>query len=235
VKIVTWGSIKGTVRLGSAPVPNAHVWVYLPGGDTYTGANGSYTLNHIGIGSYELKGQAVITTNGVSAEYTNGSGQPITLSAVNADIVQDIELQGLPQNYRRLDITYSISCDHGDGNPWNTHGVQNAGPYFQSLYVNPGQVTNSMTWTYDYNGGGYFHINYTFTIGLLEDLSIEVTLVGTMYDDGSENVQAQYALSPFNVPMGGWWSGNTKMEHTNGYHNGPAVFNFSATNNQQTG
>ena len=33
-KVITWGSIKGTVRYNGAPVPNAHVWVYLPGGDT---------------------------------------------------------------------------------------------------------------------------------------------------------------------------------------------------------
>ena len=30
-KIVTWGSIKGTVRYNGAPVTNAHVWVSLPG------------------------------------------------------------------------------------------------------------------------------------------------------------------------------------------------------------
>src|SRR5208283_285848 len=34
-------------------------------------------------------------------------------------------------------------------------------------------------YTYDYNGGGYFHINYSFTIALLEDFSIEVALTGT--------------------------------------------------------
>ena len=235
-KVITWGTINGTVRSNGAPVQNAHVWVYLPGGDTYTAANGSYTLTHIPVGSYQLKAQAVITTNGISSEYTNGlDGQSVTLTAANPSIVQNIELQGLPANYRRLDMTYSISCDHGDDNPFNTHGVQTAGPYSQSRDVNPGQVTNSLTYTYDYNGGGYFHIDYTFTIALLQDFSIEVTLIGTMYDDGSGNVQDQYALAPFNVPMGATWSGYTNMENSNGYHNGPAIFSFSVTNNQQTG
>jgi hypothetical protein len=51
----------------------------------------------------------------------------------------------------------------------------------QSADVNPGQVTNnSLTYSYDYNGGGYFHINYAFTIALLDDLSIEVTIVANM-------------------------------------------------------
>jgi hypothetical protein len=234
-KVITWGSIKGTVRYNGAPVSNAHVWVYLPGGDAYTGADGSYTLNHIPIGSYKLKAQAVIS-EGVSAEYTNGlDGQPVTLTAADSNIVQDIELQGLPQNFRRLDLTYSISCDHGDANPFNTHGVQTAGPFSRSLDVNPGQVTNSLTYSYDYNGGGYFHIDYNFTIALLEDLSIEVTLVGTMYNAGSSDVAAQYTVGPFNVPMGGTWTGWMNLEHSDaGYHNGPANFTFSVTNNQQT-
>jgi hypothetical protein len=236
-KIITWGTIKGTVRYNGAPVANAHVWVYLPGGDAYTAADGSFTLNRVPIGSYALKAQVVLTTNGVSANYSNDGGQPVTLTTATPNIVDDLVLQGLPQNYRRLDFTYFISCDHGDGNPWNTHGVQAAGPFTRSLTVNPGQVTNSFTYSYNYNynGGGYFHIDYAFTIALVQDLSIEVTLVGTMYDDGSGNVQTQYTVGPFNVAMGGTWSGLINLEHTNGYHNGPARFTFSVTNNQQTG
>jgi hypothetical protein len=148
-KVITWGSIKGTVRLNGAPVPNAHVRVYLPGGDAYTGADGSYTLNHIPIGPYGLKAQATVPTNGVSWEYTNGqTGQPVTLTAANSNIVQDIALQALPQNYRRLDMKYSISCDHGDGNPFSTKGVQTAGPFIQSKDVNPGQPVTSLTYSY---------------------------------------------------------------------------------------
>lgn len=236
-KVITWGSVKGTVRSNGAPVPNAHVWVYLPGGDTYTGADGSYTLNHIPIGAYQIKAQAVIPINGVSEEMTNGnSGQAITLSTANSNITQDINLQGLPVYYRRADVTYSISCDHGDDNPFNTHGVQSAGPFSQSTYVNPGQVTNSLSYSYDYNGGGYFHIDYTFTTALLEDLSLEVTVTGVMYDDGSNNVQDQYTVGPFNVPLGTTWSGWMDMENSGtGYHNGNAHFTFSVANNQQTG
>ncbi len=235
-KVISWGSIKGTVRYNGAPVPNAHVWVYLPGGDVYTGADGSYTLNHVPIGPYKLKAQAVITTNGLSEEYTNSlDGQPITLTTANPNIVQDIELQGLPMNYRRADMKYSVSCDHGDANPFNTHGVQTAGPWSQSRYVNPGHETDSLKYSYDYDGGGYFHIDYVITIALLEDLSIEVTIVGTMYDDSSQDVQTQYTVGPFNVPMGGSGTAWMTLEHSNGYHNGPANFTFSVTNNQQTG
>ncbi len=236
-KVITWGSIKGTVRSSGAPVPNAHVWAYLPGGDGVTGGGGSYTLNHIPIGQYQLKAQATLTTLGVSVEATNGlDGQPITLTAANPNIVQDIELQGLPLVYRRLDFSYSINCDHGDDNPSNTHGVQTAGPYSHSLFVNPGNLTDSYTYSYDYAGGGYFHINYVFTIELLFGGSIALIITGTMYNDGSGDQKDQYTVGPFIIPMGHWQSGGMSMEYSQfGYHNGPANFTFVATNNQQTG
>jgi hypothetical protein len=236
VKVISWGTIIGKVTYNGAPVPNAHVWVYIPGGDTYTAADGSFTLNHVPIGPYSLTAQAVITTNGVSGEYSNGmAGQNITLTANNSNLVQNIELAGDPVNYREIDFTYSISCDHGDNNPWDATGIQNQGPFSQSIDVNPGNPTNGLTYSFDYNGGGYFHIDYVFTISLLIDLSIELTLTGTMYDDGSGSVQDQYSITPLNIPMGGTWSGSVNIEHTNGYHNGPAIFTFSVANNQQTG
>jgi hypothetical protein len=96
-KVSSWGSIKGTVLANNVPVPSAHVWVYIPGGDTQTLADGSYTLSHVPIGPYQLKAQALITTSGVSAEYTNGfDGQPITLTAANPNISQNLDLNGLP-------------------------------------------------------------------------------------------------------------------------------------------
>jgi hypothetical protein len=236
-KPVTSGSVKGTVTLNGSPVANAHVWVYTPGGDTYTAPDGTYTLNNIPVGTYALKVQAVVTTNGIGVTYTNGeNGESVTLTSSTPNLSENISLQGNQLPFRQMDFSYSISCDHGDGNPFNTHGVQTAGPYTRSLDVNPGQVTNNLTYTFDYNGGGYFHINYVFSIALLQDYSIEVSLVGTMYDDNSPpNFQTQYALPPFNVPMGGSWSGYTNMENANGYHNGPANFTFSVNNNQQTG
>jgi hypothetical protein len=233
----TKGTVKGTVTLNGSPAPNAHVWVYLPGGDAYTASDGSFTLPNIPIGTYALKAEYVQTINGISVNYTNGdNGQSVTLTSGDPNITANISLQGNPLPYRQMNFTYSISCDHGDANPFNTHGVQKAGPLSRSLDVNPGKVTNSLTYTYDYNGGGYFHINYVFSISLLEDYSIEVSLTGTMYDDNNPpNFQTQYSLPPFNVPMGGTWSGYTNMENSNGYHNGPANFTFSVTNNQQTG
>ena len=232
VKVVTWGSITGKVTNNGAPVANAHVWVYLPGGDTYTAADGSYTLDHVGIGPYDLTVQAVIG----GEEYNNGGGTPVTLTAANPNIVENIALQATPVDYRLVTASYSMSCDHGDGNPFNKHGVLTTNTYTQTVTVNPGQVTNSLGYTYDYNGGGYFHIDYQFSVALLEDNSISFTITGKMYDDGSNSVQDQYEIGPYTIDVGGTWSGTMTMEQSStGYHNGPAILTFSLTNGQQTG
>jgi hypothetical protein len=235
-QVITRGSVRGTVRLNDGPVPNAQVWVFQPNGTTFTGTDGSYTLSNVPIGSYEIKAQAVVTQNGLSSEFTNGfTGEPITLTAAHPDMIKDIDLQPPPATFRRLDISYSMSCDHGDANPFNTHGIQTTGRFTGSRDLNPGLVTNSFSYTYDYNGGGYFHIDYLFTFGLLQDLSVEVMVQGTMHDDGG-SVQDQYSMTPFSIPAGHTWSGSMSMEHDGfSYHNGPAVLTFSITNNQQTG
>ena len=242
VKVITWGSVTGKVTYNGAPVPNATVSIYNYGdGTTTTGPDGTYTLSHIGIGSYGIKASATITTNGVTAEYTNynqqnASGQAVTLTAANPNVVQNIELLTNPIVYRQLNIQYSMSCDHGDGNPFNKHGVLNAGPYTQSAYVNPGQTTSSLWYDYDYNGGGYFNVSYNISVALLFDLSLQVSVAGTMVDDGSGTVQAQYTLGPINVPVGGSWSGSMWIEQSgSGYHNGPATLTFTLQNVQQTG
>jgi hypothetical protein len=231
-KITGYGSVSGTVWLNGAPVPNAYV---MAGGlTTTTAADGTFTLNHLATGTYGLVANALIPINSVPTEFTNGgqSGQPITLTVQNLTGVQ-VNLQGPPASFRRLDVAYSMSCDHGDANPSNTHGVQNAGPFYQSAELNSVVVQSSVGYNFDYNGGGYFNVNYTFSAALLADFSINVTVSGTMTDDGSHDVQAQNSLATFNVPMGESCAGSMTLEHTNGYHNGPAIFTFSVANNGQ--
>ena len=229
-KVITWGTVSGVVTLQGHPVAGAYVYVY-DGNDATTDASGHYMLNKVPVGSYAIKASAVEN----NFEYSNGlSGQTVTLTASNPNLTYDISLAGLPQSYRRLDATYSISCDHGDLNPGHTHGVQTDGPNSQSAFVNPGQLTSGFTYTFDYNGGGYFHIDYVFSVALLLDYSIEVTIDATMYDDGN-NYQVSNTLGPFNFRMDGAYSGWINLENSNGYHDGPAQFTFTAWNNQQTG
>jgi hypothetical protein len=232
-KVTTRNTIKGTVKMDGRPVPHAHVWVYLPGGETYTDQQGNYVLQNIPIGNYVLQGQATITTNGVAEEETDTVNIKL---AAGAPLIENIELHGLPVNYRRLDFKYSISCDHGDGNPFNKHGVESAGPYSHSLFVNPGHVKDSFTYTFDYNGGGYFHIDYVFTVELLQNGSVKFLVEGTMYDDGSGSQQAQHSNNPIDISRGQVCTGYIDLENDGGgYHNGNSHFSFTMRNNQQTG
>ena len=244
VKVTTPpGTISGKVTRSDtgAPVAGALVWANLniPGMSARSGADGSYTLATVPIGTYALKASATLTVGSIQEQFTNDQGVNYTLTAANnGNGVQDLVISPPLVVYRQINVQYQMSCDHGDDNPWNAHGVQTAGPYSRSLYVNPGHQTDAFTYTYDYNNGGYFHCAYTFSAALLEDgTTVLVTVDGAMYDDGSGNEQTNQALTPSPViPAGG--SGNWYIDMENsgsGYHNGPAHFTFTMENVQQTG
>ena len=57
-----------------------------------------------------------------------------------------------------------------------------------------------------------------------------------MRDDGSGDFQVPYTAGPFNLAVGGTYSGWIEVEHSGfSYHNGPAHMTFAVTNSQQTG
>jgi hypothetical protein len=239
-KVISRGSIKGKVTLDGRPVAQAQVWVFMPGGEATTGADGSYVLNNIPIGTYALQARIAITKNGTTIEYQNDQtglqGDKVTLTAAAPNLQKDLVLGALPNNFRRLDVTMSVSCDHGDGNPFNAHGVENAGPFAHSAYVNPGRLQDSTGYSFDYHGGGYFHIDYNFVFNLKSDGSVEVKPTATMKDDGSGSVQEAYAPAPFTVARDGAYGGWITLEQNgSGYHNGPAKLTFHIANLQQTG
>jgi len=166
----------------------------------------------------------------------SGTAGAVTLTAAAPNLQKDIVLGAPPNNFRRLDVTMSVSCDHGDANPFNTHGVENGGPFAHSAYVNPGRLQDNVGYTFDYHGGGYFHIDYSFVFGLKSDGSVTVKLTGTMKDDGSGSVQDTYSPAQFTVARDGNYGGSISMEHDGGgYHNGPAKLTFHIANVQQTG
>ena len=224
-KVTSQGAITGTVTCNGAPVNGANVYVY--DGKTATcDANGKYTLGNVPAGCYTLKSQALV--NGVQCCGT----QTINLSG--ASLTADLCLQALPVDYRRVDLLCQCSCDHTDDNPFNTHGVQITGPDRLSIPLGPGQVTNGCTTTFDYNGGGYFRTQFQMNAVLAEDLSVQVTITGTMYDDSSNQVQGQRSIS-FNVPAGAQCAFELDLECTGtGYRNGPCKFTGTAINNQET-
>ena len=248
VKVISRGTITGKVRRGDngEPVAGALVWANLniAGMYAHTEPDGSYTLTSVPLGTYALKASVTLAIGPDMEEFTNGQGVSYTLTSANdGNGVQDLVVSGPPAIYRQINVQYQMSCDHGDLNSGNAHGVQTAGPYPRSLYVNPGRQTDAFTYTYYYNNGGYFHCSYTFSAALLEDgTTVLVTVEGVMYDDGSGNEQTNQALTPSaTITAGGSGNWFIDMEHSDStlgvttYHNGPAHFTFTMENVQQTG
>ena len=245
VRVTTHGTISGKVTRGDtgAPVAGALVWANLNVTGMYaiTATDGTYTLTHVPLGTYALQATADIPIGSINVEFTNDQGVDYTLTAANdGNGTQDLVINQVADTFRQINVSYQISCDHGDDNPFpgDPHGVQTAGPYSRSMFLNPGQQTTSFSYTFDYNGGGYFHCTYTFTATLISDTNVQVDVQGVMYDDGNPaSVQAAQPLSPPAVlPPGGSASYYIDMENTGlGYHDGPANFTFTMDNIQQTG
>jgi hypothetical protein len=51
-----------------------------------------------------------------------------------------------------------------------THGVKSGGPYSRQITLNPGQLTNGLPTPNAYNGGGYFHVDYQWSVALFAGL-----------------------------------------------------------------
>ncbi len=245
VQVTTYGVVSGTVTSNGAPVPGANVSL----NDmltTTTDQNGAFTLNKVPVGSYNLKASATVMTNGIDEQMANGlngpagQGTPITTTTSNPNQTNlVVPLKPLPPYFRSLAIQGSWKSDHGDLNATHQQGLcPTQGPLTNSISVDPGingqGTVGTMTppFSFDYNNQGLFGCNYAFTAALLADLSIQVTINGTLHDDSSQDEQASQTLT-FNVPAGssvGWemwmqYNGNT-------YHNGPAYFTGTAANNQ---
>jgi hypothetical protein len=228
----TSGAITGVVTLDGSPVSGALVEVY-DGKSAVTGSNGQYTLSNVPVGSYGLK--ASVVQGGI--EYQNGlTGQPVQLTTTKPNITANIALKTLIEVFRDVVVVCQVtSCDHGDDNPFNTHGVQSGPVGTHHIFLGPGQITGSTFCGFDYNGGGYFTAGYNVNAVLAEDLSVEITVVATITDDGSHNVQNTVTFS-FNVPKDGWYSGywNGFEAGGTGYHNGPVNFTINVSNKQET-
>jgi hypothetical protein len=232
-QVVSRCTISGTMTLPSgAPAAGAHVWVY-DGKDAYCDAQGRYQIDDVPVGPYTLQA-SVLSPPGSGIEYSASYAHDFTAATNPVSLV----LQTAAIDFRRLDLVYQVSCDHGDASAWpfrNQSGICYGGPDSQSGYLNPGQVTTTVTYDYDYGSGGLFNIQYAFNLTLAEDLSIEVALVATMYGDGGGGPVGQWEIN-FNVPLGGQYAWTMTVEQDGvAYHNGPAVFIGTATNNQQTG
>jgi hypothetical protein len=235
-KYATSGTITGVVTLDGSSVNGALVKVY-DGKSTVTGPNGQYTLTNVPVGSYALTASVYQEGGG---EYNNdqngGHGQPVQLTTAIPNVTANIALGLLPGQFRDVVVVCQVtSCDHGDDNAFNTHGVKSGPSSTYHILLGPGQLVSGCFCGYNYGDGGYFTVGYNVTGELADDLSVKITVVGTITDDGSHNVQNKVTFS-FNVAKDGWYSGycNGFEASGTGYHNGPANFTINVSNNRET-
>ncbi len=218
------GTILGTVTLNGAPVNGANVSVN--GRSATCNSIGQFQLENVAAGNCTIEAQAIV----------NGMRFCGTLNAnlTGSSLTVNLPLQSLPVDFRQMEVLYQWSCEHNDDNPFNSHGVQTAGPDLQSMKLGPGQVTNSCTASFDYDGGGYFRLQYQMNAVLAEDLSVQMTILGTMFDDGSGTVQGERSIT-FNVPADGQCVFELDLECDGvGFRNGPSKFTGTVRNRQET-
>jgi hypothetical protein len=225
--VQTYGTISGRVTIAGVPVGGAYVQVY-DGMNTTTGNDGSYTLSNVPTGSYDLK--AWVTKGGFL--YSNGDlGQPISLSGPSLTVNVDFPVAGA--DFRTISFFgCAVSCDHGDDNPFNAHGIQNQNYPTQSVQLAPNHLTDSCSFFFNYNGGGYFNVLFNATASLASDLSANVEIEAIMHDSGGSQQGSPQTIS-FRVPAGFSAPFVITIEvdgPLGGYHNGPCTLMGTVTN-----
>jgi hypothetical protein len=228
VAVTQYGTLSGRITVGGQPAAGAYVWVS-DVQSAYADQNGNYTLTEIAYGDYDI--HASVTQEGFYF-YNGQGGQPVTVSAANQQL--NIDIPTGPTDFRTIIMTLYLSCDHGDDNPFHKHGVQYEGPTTVSIPLSPWQITGQTSYSFDYDGGGYFNVQFQITLSLALDFSVNVEINSQIFDDGSGNLQASGSPLQFNVPPGGAQQAfTTTVEATGtGYHNGPATLVATVTNTQ---
>jgi hypothetical protein len=224
VAVTQYGNLSGTITHAGQPAPGAHVWG--GGMDTYADQNGKYTLTKIGYGPYDIH-----------ASWTSQDGfyfsnsRPVTISAPDQQL--NIDLPTDPQDFRTIVMTLYLSCDHSDDNPFNAHGIQYEGPSTMSVQLSPQNTVGHASYSFDYNGGGYFNVQYNILLSLNSDLSVHIVINNQIYDDKSGQLQGTGPPQEFDVGPGQQVGVTTTTETTGfGYINGPAILMSTVTNNQ---
>lgn len=173
-KVLSRGTVRGTVFGEAGPVAGAIVQVY-DGKTTFSGADGSFVLNDVPLGDYNLKGQKVI--NGVL--YSAQIGIKLNV----ADLVVDIHLQPPADRYRIAQIFIDFF-----GRDYETFGddeIKDPGPEYFELELGPDKLVNSAHRTYKW--GGEVRVEYDITVRLLVNNTIDVQVQGTLYEGTSED------------------------------------------------
>jgi len=173
-KVLSRGRIHGRVFDAGVPVAGAMVQVY-EGKTDFTDGAGQYELNDVPLGPYTIKAQKVINAVLKTAE------APKILDA--AELTVDIALQEPPERYRIAQVF--IDFWGRDYETFDSDEIKDPGPEYFELYLGPDKLTNTAHRTYKW--GGEMRLEYTFTVRLLVNNTVDVDVHGLLYEGTSED------------------------------------------------
>lgn len=174
-KVLTRGTIRGHVYDADGnPVAGALVQVY-DGKTVFTGADGSFILNDVPFGAYQLKASKVVDS-------VLQSGQ-VNVNLAGAELVVDLHLQQPPDRYRLAQIF--LDFWGRDEETWADDEIADPSPEYYELELGPDKLVNSMHRTYKW--GGEVRVEYDITVRLLVNNTIDVAVQGTLYEGTSED------------------------------------------------
>ncbi|KAF0815114.1 hypothetical protein IGB42_00191 [Andreprevotia sp. IGB-42] len=173
-KVLSRGTVHGKVFGEGGPVAGAMVQVF-DGKTTFSGNDGSYSLHDVPLGHYQLKGSKVIDGMLFSA-------QP-NINLQTADLAVDIHLQPPAERFRIAQVFIDF---WGRDEEWAADDeIKDPGPEYFELELGPDKLINSTTRTYHW--GGEVRVEYTITVRLLVNNSIDLQLQGVLFEGTSED------------------------------------------------
>ncbi|MBX6371256.1 MAG: carboxypeptidase regulatory-like domain-containing protein [Acidothermus sp.] len=190
-RVLTKGRVHGTVSYQGQPVAGATVSLY-DGALAITAADGTYTLDNIPFGNYQLRAQKVI--DGVLCEANE------TISLTVADLPKNLALQGPPEENRVAQVYVDFYGVDDEYWPFDDE-IDDPGPEYYEVAVNPGNPIGTLVLP-DYRWGGEMRVHYTLTFRLLANNDIDVTVQCNLYEGTDEDTTDLDGVSSmeFTVP-----------------------------------
>ena len=176
-KVLSRGTIRGTVRLpdGTA-VGGALVQVYESKSD-FSGADGTYELTDVPFGTYLIKASKVIDNMLQSTQ--------VSRAISTADLVVDLVLQPPADRYRIAQVFVDF---WGRDDEWAASDeIHDPGPQYFELELGPDKLVNSIG--LEYKWGGELRVEYTITVRLLVNNTIDVAVKGLLYEGTDEETK----------------------------------------------
>jgi len=202
-KVLSRGTITGTVRLDGQPIQGAMVALY-DGMSDITDSSGTFTLTDVPFGNYQLTASKVIDGLYYSKK--------VSVSIQQATLTVNVDLEPPAERYRLAQLY--IDFYGREDEDFTSDETTNPGPEYYELELGPDRLTNHKH--REYSWGGEARVEYSIDVYLLADNSIQVNVSALLYEGTSESTNDLdgTASISFNVPKGQTVGGYIKVSNT---------------------